>query len=212
MAGDIAELLAEPGLGRDTGALLPEPFAEGLDQRRGARVAFGETPVRRAAADIGLDGIEFSDPAHTLGCDLRAAAVMDLTHFSPAMRPTVRKLQWRAAPAARTGQPIVAGITVDLQDAVEAVEEALGIVAAAPGRIEVDHAGRIGAAPGTVIPGQGPQPAGLRLAAARIEHRRPRLIHEEFANRAACKILIDSERRKNTQASNDVRARQLVRF
>ena len=30
--------------------------------------------------------------------------------------------------------------------------------------------------------------------------------------RAACKILIDSERRKNTQASNDVRARQLARF
>ena len=29
---------------------------------------------------------------------------------------------------------------------------------------------------------------------------------------AACKILIDSERRKNTQASNDVRARQLARF
>ena len=30
--------------------------------------------------------------------------------------------------------------------------------------------------------------------------------------RAAGKILIDSERRKNTQASNDVRARQLARF
>ena len=30
--------------------------------------------------------------------------------------------------------------------------------------------------------------------------------------RAACKILIDSERRRNTQAGNDVRARQLVRF
>ena len=29
---------------------------------------------------------------------------------------------------------------------------------------------------------------------------------------AACKTLIDSERRKNTQTSNDVRARQLVRF
>ena len=29
--------------------------------------------------------------------------------------------------------------------------------------------------------------------------------------RAACKTLIDSERRKNTQASNDVRARQLAR-
>ena len=32
------------------------------------------------------------------------------------------------------------------------------------------------------------------------------------AIRAACKTLIDSERRKNTQASNDVGARQLVRF
>ena len=31
-------------------------------------------------------------------------------------------------------------------------------------------------------------------------------------SRAACKTLIDSERRKNTQASNDIHARQLVRF
>ena len=30
--------------------------------------------------------------------------------------------------------------------------------------------------------------------------------------RAACKTLIGSERRKNTQTSNDVRARQLARF
>ena len=34
----------------------------------------------------------------------------------------------------------------------------------------------------------------------------------EMVDGAACKTLIDSERRKNTQASNDVRARQLVRF
>ena len=31
-------------------------------------------------------------------------------------------------------------------------------------------------------------------------------------SRAACKTLIDSERRKNTQASSDVGARQLARF
>ena len=35
---------------------------------------------------------------------------------------------------------------------------------------------------------------------------------ETYDGGAACKTLIDSERRKNTQASNDVRARQLVRF
>ena len=35
---------------------------------------------------------------------------------------------------------------------------------------------------------------------------------EIFERRAACKTLIDSERRKNTQASSDVGARQLARF
>ena len=35
---------------------------------------------------------------------------------------------------------------------------------------------------------------------------------EYLAKRASCKILIDWVRRKNTQASNDVRARQLERF
>ena len=34
----------------------------------------------------------------------------------------------------------------------------------------------------------------------------------DITSGAACKTLIDSERRKNTQASNDVRARQLARF
>ena len=34
----------------------------------------------------------------------------------------------------------------------------------------------------------------------------------QIVYRAACKTLIDSERRKNTQTSNDVGARQLARF
>ena len=42
--------------------------------------------------------------------------------------------------------------------------------------------------------------------------RHGHLIHWYLVGGAACKTLIDSERRKNTQASNDVRARQLVRF
>ena len=40
----------------------------------------------------------------------------------------------------------------------------------------------------------------------------PQAQQQQKEDRAACKTLIDSERRKNTQASNDVRARQLVRF
>ena len=62
VAGDIGELLAEPGLGRDAGALLLQLFADGFDQRRDARLAFNETPLGRAAADVGLDGVELGDP------------------------------------------------------------------------------------------------------------------------------------------------------
>ena len=50
----------------------------------------------------------------------------------------------------------------------------------------------------------GPQPDPV---AGTVEAARKSLI-----DGAACKILIDSERRKNTQASSDVGARQLVRF
>ena len=45
VAGDIGELLAEAGLGRDVGALLLQPVAEGFDQGRAACLPFGETPL-----------------------------------------------------------------------------------------------------------------------------------------------------------------------
>jgi len=45
VAGDIGELLAEAGLGRDAGALLLQPVTEGLDQRRAASLPFGETAL-----------------------------------------------------------------------------------------------------------------------------------------------------------------------
>ena len=97
VAGDIGELFAEAGLGRDAGALLLQPVAEGLDQRRGPRLPFGETPLGRTAADVGLDGVELGDPAQALGRDLRAAAVVDFAQPPPTMRPTIRKLYRRAA-------------------------------------------------------------------------------------------------------------------
>ena len=44
-----------------------------------------------------------------------------------------------------------------------------------------------------------------------LSHTRVVLLNTQ-GNRAACKTLIDLERRKNTQASSDVGARQLARF
>ena len=45
-----------------------------------------------------------------------------------------------------------------------------------------------------------------------VQRMGEQVVAKPVLGRAACKTLIDSERRKNTQASNDVRARQLVRF
>ncbi len=84
LAGDIGEFLAEPGLGRDAGALLLQPVAEGLDQGRAAALPFGEPPLGRAAADVGLDGVELGNPAQALGRDLRAAAVVDFAEPAPS--------------------------------------------------------------------------------------------------------------------------------
>ena len=50
------------------------------------------------------------------------------------------------------------------------------------------------------------------VQALRHAKRRKLVRMVEKRKGAACKTLIDSERRKNTQTSNDVRARQLARF
>ncbi len=65
----------------------PEPVAEGLDQRREPRLSFGDPALGRAAADLGLDGVELGDPAQALGGDLRAAAVADFAEPAPTMCP-----------------------------------------------------------------------------------------------------------------------------
>lgn len=92
----------------------------------------------------------------------------------------MRDAQRRAAPARGLGQPVVAGIAIDLQDPVEAGQEGFGILAGAAGRVEVDDARQSRSAPGPVIAGQRPKVAGLRRAAPRIQHRRSGLVHEEL--------------------------------
>ena len=61
------------------------------------------------------------------------------------MRPTEGQRQGPVGAALRC-QPLVAGIAVGLQDAIEAFEELLGMFAPTPIGVEVDHAGRVFAA------------------------------------------------------------------
>ena len=66
---DVAELLAEAGLGRDAGALLLQPDAERRHQRDGALLAHGKALAGRPPADLGLDPVELGDALQSLGRD-----------------------------------------------------------------------------------------------------------------------------------------------
>jgi len=89
-------------------------------------------------------------------------------------------------PAALAGgpcQPIVAGISVELEDPVEAAQERFSILATPIGRIEEDNPRWVGAAPVAVVTGQRPEIPGLGPSPPRIEHRRRGLVHEQLGGR-----------------------------
>lgn len=83
------------------------------------------------AADLSLDGVELGYPAQALGCDVGAADVVDLAEPALGMTPTEGPPQRHTAPAARSGQPVVAGIAVDLENAVGAAKQLFGVFAVA---------------------------------------------------------------------------------
>ena len=74
----------------------------------------------------------------------------------------------------------IAAITVNLQDALEAGQITDGPLGLAIRRIDVGDAGRVGATPGSIITGIGPELADLGASAARIEHRRRGLVSEQL--------------------------------
>ena len=89
-------------------------------------------------------------------------------------------LNGRTTLARGLGQAIVAGVTVDLQDAIKAGQEGFGILAPAAGGVKVDHAGRILAAPRSVITGQRPKVACFCHPAPRVQHRGGGFVHEQL--------------------------------
>ena len=99
------------------------------------------------AADLSLDPVKLGYPAQALGRNLGAVAIKDLLQFSPDMRPAISDGDRCAACPGRTRQTVVAGIAIQLQGAVKAMEDALCVFARAVGRIGEDHTGRIAPAP-----------------------------------------------------------------
>ena len=97
------------------------------------------------------------------------------------MGPACGQPQRRAALTLESCEPVIALVSIDLKDAVEAVEDMLGMFATASWRVVVDHDWWISAAVAAIVAQDSPQIAGLGSAPARIEHGCPGLVHEQAA-------------------------------
>ena len=78
------------------------------------------------------------------------------------------------------GERAIAGIAVDLENALEAGKMRDRLRGLAVGRVDVGDRRRVGSAPGPVVPRIGPELAGLGPPPTRIEHRRRRLVGEQL--------------------------------
>ena len=87
------------------------------------------------------------------------------------MRPTEGKLERLAPFAVGLGQMAVAAISIDLDDAVEARQDLIGILALSARVIMEDDAGRRRSVLAAIVTQHGPQITGFRPATPGIAHR-----------------------------------------
>ena len=179
MVEAVAEVLGDRRLGGDASKLPLEPDLERFDQRLALLPAHAAPLLGARAAERLLDRIERGDAFERFAGDRRIAALGVVVEPSPQMRPAERE---RDGLVRRLGGDLLVGrVAVALHDAAIAVEQLQRMHRAAAGRVGEGDGGRIGPAPGSVVPGDRPEVAVLDPAAAGVEHRRLRLVDRDLA-------------------------------
>ena len=102
---------------------------------------------------------------------LGLAAISFRCHRFGPMRPTEGQLQGFAALAIRLRQMAVTAIGINLNGAVEAHQDFIGIFALSAGMVVELDTRRSRSIPAPVIAQHGPEIAGFRPATPRIKHR-----------------------------------------
>ncbi len=152
-----------------------QPWLQCVDQRAASLLPNDPTLVGAAAADVLLDRIQRGNALKRFAGDRRRSGRGELVEVAPHMHPAECKLH-----VAALSQPAVAGIAIDLQDALEAVEMGDRPLGLAVRGVDIDRTRRIGSAPWPVISGIGPQLAGLGATATGVQHRHRGLIGEQL--------------------------------
>jgi len=153
---------------RELWKLLVKPGAEVDDQWPAFHLAGYKPLVPALAADAGFDAVEGRDACKRLRRD-RHYALLDLVvELAAQMVPT--EGERRCGLAGVFDKLLVGTIAVALRDTAIAAEQRAGVVMSATGRVAIDHRGRIGAAPGTIVACDDSEVALLGAATAGIEH------------------------------------------
>jgi pimeloyl-ACP methyl ester carboxylesterase len=174
----IADRIGKAATGRDVSELRLEPSLHRRDQRKRLCLSRALSNGGRLSPDGRLDRIEVGDAPQRFGCDGRAGRLLHIIEFAPRMGPAGRELDIAAG-----FEPLESGIAVDLNDAFELRQMGDWALGAAIWTVKIDGCRWIRSAPGSVIAGIDPEPAGLGPAAAGIEHRDRGVVGEQFAGR-----------------------------
>ena len=170
----VTDGLGELALLADQAEFCTQPRLKGIDSRPAFLLANGATLVGTASTDVFVDGIERGDMFERFAGNRRRSGDGEFLEVTPYMRPAERQ-----PGVAALGQLAVAGIAVDLQDALEAIEMGDRPLGFAIGRVDIGNARWIRAAPRPIIGSIGPKLAGLGAAAAGIEHGRGGLVRKQ---------------------------------
>ena len=171
----IADRLGKRAAARDTREMLFEPSPECVDNRLRFALSCRKTIRRLLASNCGFDRIKFADPAQGFLGKRRIGRLRDLIELAPRMRPARSKDD-----IALDGQPLEAGVAVDVENALEVLKMRHRALGLSVRREQIDSRRRLRSRPWSLLACIDPQASGLRASAARIEHRDGRVISKEM--------------------------------
>jgi hypothetical protein len=174
----VAHGLSQTGTTGDSIELFGEPDVHCLDQRFAALLACQPAIFGGLAADIGFNRIEGRDAQKRFLGQRCLRRDLDLVELPPRMAPAVGELD--AGVRGVPDQTTKPGVAIDLEKTTEPFQVNGGVLTLAVFAVNISGGGLTGTAPGPVIDRVAPQPSGLRLSLARIEHRQRRVIGEDF--------------------------------
>src|SRR3954447_16928281 len=174
VAEHVLDRLNQARSARKLGQGGHQPRFQRVYDRLGLGLPDGASLSGAAAPDPRLDRINLAQGGDDVACERGMGGLVDGNELATGMGQTERELDLGMT----AGQPLVAPISIDLENAGEALDLRGEIRHRAPVGIDVSNRGRGRTAPRTVINGMAPELTAFGAPASRIEDRHRGLIAE----------------------------------